>query len=61
MNVHPDAVFNTVIHNNREAFPFIFPSVSLGPEAVHLQMKDINQYTQDSTSDYLVSMINGTW
>ena len=50
-NVHPGAVFNTVIHNNREAIPFILASVSLEPEAVHLQMKYTKQDIQDATSD----------
>ena len=54
MNVHTDAVFNTVLQNNRETIPFILDSISLGTELVHFQMEDIKQDIQDSTSDYLV-------
>ena len=51
MNFHTDAVFNTVIHNNNEAIPIILASLSLDPEAVHLQMEDIKHYIQDATSE----------
>ena len=43
MNVHTDAVLNTVLHNNREAIPFILASVSLDPKSVRLQMEYIKQ------------------
>ena len=46
-------MFNTVLYNTREAFPFILFSVSLEPEAVHLQTEDTKQDIQDPTSDYL--------
>ena len=53
MNVHPDAVFTTVLYNNREGISFILACVSLYLEAVHLQIEDIKQDIQDSTSYYL--------
>ena len=51
MNVHPDAVFNTVLHDTREVIPYIIASVSLELESVHLQMEEIKQYIQDATSN----------
>ena len=38
MNVHPDAVFNTVIHFNHEAIPYIMDIIFLEQEVVYLQM-----------------------
>ena len=55
MNIHLDAVFNTVFHNNCESIPFILPYVFLYPEAVHLQMEDTNQDIQDATSAHFVN------
>ena len=55
MNVHPNAVFNTVSYNNRKYIPFILESFSLYPEMVHLQIENIKQDIQYATSDYLTS------
>ena len=51
MNIHQYTVFNTVLYNTREAIPFILDSVSLDPKAVCLQMEDINQDIQETTSN----------
>ena len=48
MIIHPDAVFNIVLHNKREAISFILASVSLDPDTVHLQMEDIKQDIEDT-------------
>ena len=53
MNFHTYTVFNTVLHNNCEAIPFVLASVSLDADMVHLQMEDIKHDIQDATSDYL--------
>ena len=55
MNIQLDVVFNNVIHNNGESIPFILTSVSLDPEAVHLQMEETNQDIQDTNSAYFVN------
>ena len=54
MNVHPDTLFNTLIHNTREATPSILASVSLDTEDVHIQMEDLNQDIQDATFGFIV-------
>ena len=54
MNIHTDAVFNTVIHNNRYVIPFILAYISIDPYAVHMQMEDIKKNIQDATSNYFV-------
>ena len=55
MNIHIDAVLNTIIYNESDYIPYIIASVSLNPEAVHLQMEEINQDIQASTSNYLIN------
>ena len=54
MNIHTDALFNTVIHHICEVVPSVLASISLDPELLHLQMEDIKKYIQDATSNYLV-------
>ena len=56
MNVHPGAVFNTVIHDIREAIPYITAYISFEPEKVHLQLEEIRQEIQDATSYYLINI-----
>ena len=56
MNVHPYAVFNTVLHNNHEANPYITAYVSFDPEKVHPKMEEIKQEIQDATLNYLVNI-----
>ena len=51
VNVHPDAVFNTVLHYNRKYIPFILAYTSLDSELLNLQMEDTNQDIQDATID----------
>ena len=55
MNVYPDAVLDTVIHNNRKAIPFILTSVFLELDMVYLQMEYIKQDIYNATYNYLVS------
>ena len=55
MNVHPDAVFHTILHDTREAIPYITAFVSIDLETVHLQMKEIRKEIQDATSYYLIN------
>ena len=55
INVHPDSVFNGVLHNKRAAISFILYYISLYPETVHIQMEEIKQDIKDATSDYLIS------
>ena len=55
MNYHPDEVLNTVLHDIREAIPYIMKSISLDAEEVHLQMEETKRDIQDATSDYLVN------
>ena len=56
MNIHPDAVFNTIIHDKCGPISFIMTSVSFEPEAVHIHTEEINQHIQDATSNYLVKI-----
>ena len=51
MNVHPDTVLNTVLHNKHKAIPFILSYISLDTEVVNLQMEYIKQDIQDTTFD----------
>ena len=39
MNIHLEAVFNTVLHHTRVTIPYITASVSYEPETVHLQQE----------------------
>ena len=43
MNIQPDAVFNTILHDTHESTPNIMASVSFDPEAVHPPMEEIKQ------------------
>ena len=54
MNVHPDAVFQNFLEDTCENIPYIKASVSLELESVHIQMEEIRQKVQDTTSDYLI-------
>ena len=56
MNAHLYAVFNNVLHNTREAIPFILDYFSLDLEVVHLQVEYIKHYIQYITSDYIVNI-----
>ena len=56
MNIQSDAVFNTVLHNTREAITYMTDFVHFKPETVHLQLEEIRQEIQDSTSDYLINI-----
>ena len=43
MNILLDSLFNNFIHKTYDAIHYILTSVSLDPQAVHLQMKYTNQ------------------
>ena len=55
MNVYPNAVSNTVLHNTSEAIPYITDSISFETETVHLKLEETSQEIQDATSNYLVN------
>ena len=56
MNVNPDAVLYTFLRDTRYFIPCMMASVSFGPESVYLQMEEIKQDIQNSTSNYLVNI-----
>ena len=56
MNVHPDAVFTTILCNTREAIPYSMDFVSFELEAVHLQMEEIKKDIQDATNSYIINI-----
>ena len=49
-------MFENVLHNTREAIPYIMASVYFDQETVHLQMEEIRQEIQDATYDYIVNI-----
>ena len=56
MNVQPDAVFNTFLHDTLDTIPYSMADVSFDPEAVQLQMEEIRQEFQDYTFYYLINI-----
>ena len=49
-------MFETLLHNTREAIPYITAYAYFDPETVHLQMEETRQEIHDATYDYIVNI-----
>ena len=56
MNVHPEAVFKTILQNICDDLPFTTTCVSYVSKTIHLQLEDISQDIQDATHNYVTSI-----